>query len=192
VQKSAISEFKKWFKKAQKNNLITADHMILATVGENKRPSARTLLLKSVDEKGFRFFTNYNSRKSHEIGGNTFGALVFNWFNISLQVRVEGKISKLTHQESMAYFKTRPRASQLGAWASPQSKVIPDRQFLISKVKFFEKKFKGVDVPCPPYWGGFILKPNFVDFMFLQKNRLHDRFTYRKKGVRWVVARVAP
>ena len=192
MQKSAISEFKKWFKKAQKNNLITADHMILATVAKNRRPSARTLLLKGIDEKGFQFFTNYNSRKSQEINDNAFGALVFNWFNIRMQVRVEGQISKLTRQESIAYFKTWPRLSQLGAWASPQSKTIPDRQFLTNKVKFFEKKFKDVEVPCPPHWGGYLLKPNFVDFMFLQENRLHDRFTYRKAGSTWVIKRIAP
>ncbi len=185
--KSPFSEFKKWFQKAKKKNAILADQMILATVKKNNRPSARTVLLKGVTPEGFRFFTNYNSQKSLEIKSRSFGALVFNWYNIDVQVRVEGKISKLSKQESIAYFKTRPRPSQLGAWASPQSTTIPSRQTLLDRVDFFEKKFKGIDVPCPPHWGGFILQPDYIDFLFLRANRLHDRLSYRKKGARWII-----
>jgi len=192
VHKSPISEFRKWFQRAKKKDANIADSMILATVKKNRRPSARTLLLKGFDSKGFRFFTNYESRKSQEINVNIFGALVFNWKNISVQVRIEGKISKLSRQASIAYFKNRPRLSQLSAWASPQSQVIPDRKFLINKVKFYEDKFKNGIVPCPPHWGGYILKPDYIDFIFLQINRLHDRFTYRKKGSHWKIERVAP
>lgn len=192
MEKSPLTEFKKWFQKAQKKDFETADNMILATVNRNKFPSARTVLLKGFDSDGFRFFTNYTSQKSKEITANPYGALVFNWKKIHVNVRIEGKISKLTRAESEAYFASRPRLSQLSAWASPQSKVISNRKYLLDKVNFFAKKFKGIDVPCPPYWGGFSLKPKTIDFLFLKENRLHERFTYRKKGDHWTIEMIAP
>lgn len=186
-----IGEYLKCFASANEKDPKTADNFVLATCYKN-RPSARTLLIKKVDNKGFRFYTNFLSRKGRELVKNPYGAMVFNWKNIETQVRIEGTISKLSKPESEAYFHSRPHGSQIGAWASPQSVIVPSRSFLLDRVKELEKKYSGLEVPLPPFWGGFILKPTYFEFMFSRDFRLHDRFSYQKKGSKWKIERLGP
>ncbi len=166
--------------------------MTLATVDKEGRPSTRTVLLKSVDERGFIFFTNYDSRKGRELAENPNAALTFFWSDLERQVCVVGTVTKLPVAESEAYFKTRPRGSRLAAWASNQSDVIPDRAVLEAQWRELEKKFPG-DVPLPRNWGGFILRPERIEFWQGRPSRLHDRFSYaRQADGSWKIERLSP
>jgi pyridoxamine 5'-phosphate oxidase len=166
--------------------------MTLATVDKNGVPSSRTVLLKTVDERGFIFFTNYDSRKGRELGENPNAALTFFWSDLERQVCVAGAISKLPVAESGAYFRSRPRGSQLAAWASEQSQAVPDRAALETRWRELEKKFPG-DVPLPPNWGGYILKPERIEFWQGRPSRLHDRFSYtRQADGAWKIERLSP
>lgn len=166
--------------------------MTLATVDGDGKPSTRTVLLKSVDERGFIFFTNYDSRKGRELAANPNAALTFFWPELERQVCVAGTVSKLPTAESEAYFKSRPRGSQIGAWSSNQSEAIPDRAVLETKWRELEKKYPH-DVPLPPNWGGFILKPERIEFWQGRPSRLHDRFSYtRQADGTWKIERLAP
>ena len=166
--------------------------MTLATVDKNGKPSTRTVLLKSVDDRGFIFFTNYESRKGRELADNPNAALTFFWSELERQVCVAGSVTKLPVAESAAYFKSRPRGSQLAAWASNQSAVVPDRAALETKWRELEKKFPN-EVPLPPHWGGFILRPERIEFWQGRPSRLHDRFSYaRQPDNSWKLERLAP
>jgi pyridoxamine 5'-phosphate oxidase len=166
--------------------------MTLATVDREGKPSTRTVLLKSVDERGFIFFTNYDSRKGRELAENPNAALTFFWPDLERQVCVAGTVTKLPVAESETYFKTRPRGSRIGAWASNQSEVLPDRAALEFKWREVEHKFPG-DVPLPPNWGGYILKPERIDFWQGCSSRLHDRFSYaRQPDGSWKIDRLSP
>ena len=166
--------------------------MTLATVDKNGKPSTRTVLLKSVDERGFIFFTNYDSRKGRELADNPNAALTFFWSDLERQVCVAGTVTKLPAAESENYFKSRPRGSRLAAWAANQSDVIPDRAVLEAKWRELEKKFPA-DIPLPPNWGGFILQPERIEFWQGRPSRLHDRFSYtRQADGSWKVERLAP
>ncbi len=166
--------------------------MTLATVDQNGRPSTRTVLLKSVDERGFIFFTNYDSRKGRELAANPSAALTFFWPDLERQVCVAGTVTKLPVAESAAYFKSRPRGSRLAAWASDQSEIVRDRATLEAKWRELEKKFPG-DIPLPPNWGGFILSPERIEFWQGRPSRLHDRFSYaRQADGAWVIERLSP
>lgn len=166
--------------------------MTLATADRDGRPSTRTVLLKSVDERGFIFFTNYDSRKGRELAENPAAALTFFWPELERQVCVAGTVARLPVAESEAYFKTRPRGSQIGAWASNQGEVLTDRAALEAKWRELEKKFPGA-VPLPPNWGGFILKPERIEFWQGRASRLHDRFSYtRQPDGSWKVDRLSP
>ena len=166
--------------------------MTLATVGQNGKPSARTVLLKSVDERGFVFFTNFDSRKGRELAENSQAALAFFWPEMERQVCVAGPVAKLPVAESERYFQTRPRGSRIGAWASNQSEPVPDRAFLEAKWRELEKKFPG-DVPLPPNWGGYVLQPERIEFWQGRPSRLHDRFSYsRQANGAWKIERLAP
>ena len=166
--------------------------MTLATVGQDGQPSARTVLLKTVDERGFIFYTNYDSRKGRELTENPAAALTFFWSELERQVCVAGTVTKLTAAESEVYFKSRPRGSQIGAWASNQSEVIPDRAVLEARWRELEQKFPDT-VPLPPNWGGFVLKPARIEFWQGRPSRLHDRFSYvRQADGTWRVERLSP
>jgi pyridoxamine 5'-phosphate oxidase len=166
--------------------------MTLATVDQSGKPSTRTVLLKSVDERGFIFFTNYDSRKGRELAENPNAALTFFWSDLERQVCVAGTVAKLPAAESENYFKSRPRGSRLAAWASNQSESVPDRAALETKWRELEKKFPG-DIPLPPNWGGFILKPERIEFWQGRPSRLHDRFSYaRQADGSWKLERLAP
>ena len=166
--------------------------MTLATVDQAGKPSTRTVLLKSVDERGFIFFTNYDSRKGRELAENPNAALTFFWPELERQVCVAGTVAKLPAAESEAYFKSRPRGSRIGAWASNQSEPVPDRAILESIWRDLEKKFPG-DVPLPPNWGGYILRPERIEFWQGRPSRLHDRFHYaRQADGSWKIERLAP
>lgn len=167
--------------------------MTLATADKDGRPSARIVLLKGVDERGFIFFTNYDSRKGHELTENPQAALVFYWADLERQVCVGGAISKLPELESEAYFKSRPRGSRIGAWASRQSEVVRDRAELQQKWQQLESRYPGEQVPKPPFWGGYILSPTRIEFWQGRPNRLHDRFRYtRQPDKSWKIERLSP
>lgn len=166
--------------------------MTLATVDKNGKPSTRTVLLKSVDERGFIFFTNYDSRKGRELAENPNAALTFFWSELERQISVAGSVIKLSAVESEAYFKSRPRGSQLAAWASNQSEMVPDRAALETKWRELELKFPG-KIPLPPNWGGFILQPERIEFWQGRPNRLHDRFSYsRQQNGSWKIEQLSP
>ncbi len=166
--------------------------MTLATVDKNGRPSSRTVLLKTVDERGFIFFTNYDSRKGRELMENPNAALTFFWSELERQVCVAGSVTKLPAAESEKYFKSRPRGSQIGAWASNQSEAVSDRATLEKKWQELEKKFPG-EIPLPPHWGGFVLKPERIEFWQGRPSRLHDRFNYsRQADGSWKIERLSP
>ena len=166
--------------------------MTLATVDSNGKPSTRTVLLKSVDARGFIFFTNYDSRKGRELAANPSAALTFFWSDLERQVCMAGTVTKLPVAESEAYHKSRPRGSRLAAWASNQSEIVPDRAALEAKWRELEKKFP-VDVPLPPNWGGYILQPERIEFWQGRPSRLHDRFNYtRQADGSWKIERLSP
>ena len=167
--------------------------MVLATVDKNGLPSARTVLLKGVDERGFIFFTNYDSRKGHELAENPNAALTFYWPELERQVCVAGQVTKLPREESEAYFKSRPKGSRLSAWASNQSAVVGNREVLEHRWQEIAAKFSGDDVPLPPNWGGYVLSPSRVEFWQGRSSRLHDRFRYtRQPDGSWLIERLAP
>ncbi|HUA39849.1 MAG TPA: pyridoxamine 5'-phosphate oxidase [Candidatus Sulfopaludibacter sp.] len=166
--------------------------MVLATVAKNGKPSTRTVLLKAVDERGFVFYTNHDSRKGRELVENPNAALTFYWPDSERQVCVGGAVSKISREEAQAYFKSRPRGSQLAAWASNQSDVVADRAVLEKKWNEMSAKFPG-DVPLPPNWGGFVLKPDWIEFWQGRPSRLHDRFRYTcQPDGSWKLERIAP
>jgi pyridoxamine 5'-phosphate oxidase len=166
--------------------------MVLATADSNSKPSVRVVLLKGLDNEGFTFFTNYKSRKGKEIHKNKFGSLLFYWAALERQVRIEGKIKKISRTESQKYFDTRPLYSRLAAWASAQSKIIPDREYLELQFHKYGKKFNRKKIPIPPDWGGYKLIPNYFEFWQGRENRLHDRIAYRGKKGKWKLVRLAP
>jgi pyridoxamine 5'-phosphate oxidase len=188
-----LAQFERWFEEARAAGLELPEAMTLATADARGRPSARTVLLKGVDERGFLFFTNYESRKGRELAENAQAALVFHWpQEPRRQVTAAGHVERLAAEESEAYFRTRPLGSRLGAWTSPQSEAIPDRAELEGAFAAAQERF-GDDPPLPPWWGGFVLAPVRVEFWQNRPNRLHDRFRYtRKDDGGWLLERLAP
>ena len=186
-----FKQFRKWLREASRKREPLPQTMTLATAAKSGRPSARTILLREFDDSGFVFYTNYSGRKGRELAENPCAALVFYWPRQSLQVRVEGRVSKASSNESYTYFSSRPRDSQLSAWASHQSRVIPDRRFLEERVERFKAKYPG-RVPRPPNWGGYRLRPSVFEFWKGRPGRLHDRLRYRRSKGRWVIERLAP
>jgi pyridoxamine 5'-phosphate oxidase len=189
---SPIRQFDVWFQAALTANLRDANAATLATSTTDGKPSARIVLLKGFDERGFTYFTNYRSRKGRELDANPFAALVFFWSELERQVRIEGKTEKTTAAESDEYFRSRPRGSQLGAWCSEQSELVAGRPELKARLHELEKRFGDGEVPRPPHWGGYRLIPNEIEFWQGRPNRLHDRIRYRLVGGRWVMERLSP
>jgi pyridoxamine 5'-phosphate oxidase len=188
-----LEQFRRWFEEAQAAGLELPEAMTLATAAADGSPSARMVLLKGVDERGLLFFTNYESRKGRELFENPRAALVFHWpLSPRRQVLVSGRVEKLGDDESAEYFRTRPRGSRLAALASRQSTVIPSRETLEQAFAGLEREHPGDDVPRPPWWGGFVLRPDTVEFWQNRPDRLHDRLRYRREGLTWVLERLSP
>jgi len=187
-----LALFAEWFKDAKRAGVYLPEAMSLATATSDGKPSARMMLVKGFDERGFRFFTNYESRKSDDLTANPRAAMVFHWGILQRQVRIRGDIEKLSEEESRAYFRTRPRGSQLGAWASEQSSVLENRRELVERFREHEQRFKDTEVPLPPFWGGYRLIPHSIEFWQGRANRLHDRLLYTRESDGWKVVRLAP
>jgi pyridoxamine 5'-phosphate oxidase len=193
VDRDPIKLFRNWFDAALASGSRLPESMTLATATKDGRPSARMVLLKQLDEAGFVFFTNYRSAKARELEQNPRAALVFYWVGLDRQVRVEGRVERVSGAESDEYFKTRPRESQLGALASPQSEVIEGREVLESRLRELENAFRDREVKRPAYWGGYRLKPDRIEFWENRPGRLHDRIAYDlKTDGSWTITRLAP
>lgn len=193
VDPNPIRQFRQWFAEAVQAELPEPNAMTLATVAADNRPSARMVLLKDADEAGFVFYTNYESRKGRELAQNPWAALVFWWVELERQVRVEGFVGRVTAEESDAYFRSRPYGSRLGAWASQQSQVIAGRAVLERRLEELTAAYQDREVPRPPYWGGYRLKPTVIEFWKGRPNRLHDRLQYRlHDDGAWLIERLSP
>ena len=192
VDPDPIVQFCKWYNEHLEAGIAIPDSVSLGTASSAGRVSVRTVLLKRYDNNGFVFFTNFNSKKGIQISENHSAALLFYWTESGRQVRVEGIVEKVTEEESSAYFSIRPRDSQISAWASEQSSVIPDRSFLEEKHKFYSARFENKQVEKPPHWGGFRLIPDSIEFWSDGEFRLHDRIVYTRSDGVWVISRLAP
>ncbi len=193
VALNPVEQFQVWFDEAIKSQVQEPNAMTLATANKAGFPSARTVLLKGIEKDGFIFYTNHESRKGQEMFENPNVALVFCWLDLQRQVRIEGRVLKITKKQSQAYFQSRPPGSQIGAWASPQSKVLENREELIKYVNTVEKQFEDLDeIPIPRFWGGYKVKPISIEFWQGRSSRLHDRIRYRKVKRSWIIERLAP
>jgi len=192
VNENPFEQFSEWFEATLNSSLPEPNAMILATASKDGKPSVRTLLLKGFDDRGFIFYTNYNSRKGKEIEENNNASMLFFWAELERQIRIEGKVEKISPDESYKYFKTRPYKSRVGAWASDQSETITSRLVIIKKFIKFLLKFHSKDIPLPPFWGGYILKPDVFEFWQGRANRLHDRVRYMKENGKWKIERLSP
>jgi pyridoxamine 5'-phosphate oxidase len=194
VDPDPVRQFERWLSEAIRAEVPEPTAMTLATADADGRPSARIVLLKGASPEGFVFFTNYESRKGDELAARPDAALLFHWVELERQVRVEGRIAKVPAEESDAYFASRPLLSRVGAWASPQSRVIPDRAWLEHEFAVSRQRIvaNGVDVPRPAQWGGYRLAPIAMEFWQGRSSRLHDRIRYRREDAHWRVERLAP
>lgn len=193
LNENPFKQFELWFNDALNEKLCEPNAMSLATVGNDLMPSLRTVLLKTFDEDGFVFFTNYKSKKSKQIEQNPKAALLFTWLELERQIKIEGSIEKISTKDSLKYFLSRPKGSQLGAWVSHQSEVISSRSILEQKFDEMKNKFANGQIPFPSFWGGYIVKPSKIEFWQGGQDRLHDRFLYEKeKNNSWNIQRLAP
>ena len=193
LAKNPFSQFERWLQEAAAAKITQPNAMTLATVGRDGQPAARTVLLKGCDVRGFVFYTSYESRKGRELDARGRATLLFVWVPMERQITIEGPVARVAREEAEAYYHSRPRASQLAAWASPQSVAIAGRAVLEESYRVVEKKYEGRTVPLPPHWGGYRLAPELVEFWQGRRSRLHDRLRYRREaGGDWVVERLAP
>jgi len=192
VDRDPIKQFAKWYQEATAFGIAETDAMTLATATKDGRPSARIVLLKDFDDRGFVFFTNYESRKAKELAENPRACLVAYWLPVKRQVRIEGFVEQISETESEAYFQTRPLGSRIGAWASNQSEVVENRDALEQRYADLSERY-GEDVPRPPHWGGYRIDPEVIEFWQGRDNRLHDRLRYRLRADgTWVIERLGP
>ena len=194
-----VAQFEQWFAEAREVELHEPNALVLSTTSLDGYPASRTVLMKFFDESGFVFYTNYGSAKAKEMAASPRAAMLFPWLQLERQVRIEGEVEKVSAAESLKYFASRPRESQIGAWVSDQSSVIDSRALLMNKLAELKLKFKGGDVPLPSFWGGYRLKPLRVEFWQGGKGRVHDRFLYTRQGAAdgeggggWSIDRLAP
>lgn len=193
VNPNPVEQFQVWFDEALKANVIEPNAMSLATVSADNRPSLRVVLLKGIEDGAFLFYTNYQSKKGNQLEVNPACALTFFWPELERQVRIEGMVERVSTEKSVDYFQSRPRGSQLGAWASPQSTSIKDRSILEERLTAMETKFENVDkVPKPQQWGGYAVQPFLIEFWQGRPNRLHDRVEFVKVDNQWKINRLAP
>ena len=192
LNNNPIKEFEIWFKKAKKENIIEPNAMILSTISKNNLLNSRTVLLKNITDKGFVFFTNYESRKANDIIHNNNVSVVFLWKKIGRQVIIKGTAVKITKRDSKKYFDSRPEKSKIAAWVSKQSKELHNSSDLIKRFKNFENKFKNKLIPYPDFWGGYIIHPNSIEFWQGRSSRMHDRILYKKEKNKWNINRLYP
>jgi pyridoxamine 5'-phosphate oxidase len=192
IDRDPIKQFQVWFGEAVAAKLPMPEAMTLATATPDGKPSARMVLLKQVDHDGFVFYTNYNSAKAEQLDSNPYAALVFYWSRLDRQVRVEGSVVKTSAQESRDYFRTRPRESQIGAWASAQSEAILSREVLEQRAQELEALYRDREVDLPEHWGGYRLKPERIEFWKSRIGRLHDRIVYQRAATGWSITRLGP
>ena len=189
---SPTEMFRNWFEEIEEHDTLEPNAMTLATASLSGKPTSRVVLLKEYDEKGFIFYTNYESTKGTQIDVNPYGSLTFNWYPLERQIRIRGKIRKISPDKSKKYFASRPRLSQISVLASKQSSIIDSRDELEMLFKKFEKMYKGKEIPMPDYWGGYRLEHKEVEFWQGRRDRMHDRFVYTRHGTTWQIERLAP
>ena len=187
-----VLQLQLWYAQAEEAGCTEPNAMTVSTIGADGGPDSRIVLARGIDQDGITFFTNRESAKGREIADNALAAVTFGWLELHRQVRVRGNITQATEQASDAYFASRPRASQIGAWASPQSQPIADRGVLDDRIAGITARFDGIDVPRPPHWGGYVVSIEQIEFWQGRPSRLHDRFLYVRDGERWNVNRLAP
>jgi pyridoxamine 5'-phosphate oxidase len=192
VDPDPIRQFLAWFDEASQSGAAESNAMALATAAPDGRPSVRMVLLRGVDERGFAFFTNYESRKARELEANPQAALVFFWHELERQVRVEGRVERVSGKESDLYFESRPKGARIGAWASPQSEVVASRGVLDARFDALESLYPEEAIPRPANWGGYRVVPDTVEFWQGRPNRLHDRLRYTRQERGWLIERLAP
>ncbi len=192
VSSDPFAQFEKWFNDAIESNILEPNAMTLATVSNEGQPFQRTVLLKTFNMDGFVFYTNYTSRKAKQIENNPNVSLLFPWYSLERQVMITGKVSKVSTKESLNYFLSRPRGSQLGAWVSNQSEVISSRNLLEMKLEEMKRKFKEGKIPLPDHWGGYRVVPSSIEFWQGRSSRLHDRIMYERDDNSWKISRLAP
>jgi pyridoxamine 5'-phosphate oxidase len=192
VNDNPFSQFTSWWDEAVQSEIVEVNAMTLSTITKEGRPSSRIVLLKGFDAKGFVFFSNYNSNKGEQISSNNHVSLLFFWKELERQIRIDGVCSKVSAEESDTYFHSRPIGSRLGAWASPQSEKIQDREVLVQRLASVTQEFGLENVPRPPHWGGYQVVPTRIEFWQGRSNRLHDRILYEQQELSWQISRLAP
>ena len=192
INKNPIDEFKKWFKEAQKKNILEPNAMTLSTLSSKGNINSRTVLLKGINDKGFIFYTNYESKKGNDINFNSNVSLVFLWKELEKQIIVKGNAKKISKKDSEKYFQSRPRSSRIAAWASNQSKILSFENELKDRFLEYEEKFRNKDIPLPDFWGGFLVEPKSIEFWIGRKSRMHDRILYSRNQKNWGIQKLYP